>query len=459
MKSRLLRCVIAMTLFGLMAITGQLAAQQQGAGPQPKKEHPRYKLLDIGTFGGSESNVNPAVNGGPTISRRGTTVGTSATSIPSPPTSVACGGLDGTVPFVFHGFKWKNGVVADLGALPPAVDNCSNAEAINARGEIIGTSENGVTDPVTGTIEVHAVLWKDGEIKDLGTLGGTSSSAGQINNRGQVAGFAFNAFPDPFTPTGTQIRAFLWENGQMNDLGTLGGPDSFGGSINERGQVAGWSFVDSTPNPTTGLPTEDLFLWEEGRMVDLGNLGGGIAGPTGLNNRGQVIGIANLAGDQFADPFLWDGERLIDLFTDTVGGNPVSANAINDAGEVVGQALFSNQFFHAYVRRKNGVATDLGTLPGDCFSEAFANNARGQVVGQSFSCDFSSGSVFLWENGSMIDLDTFVPPGSGLKLAEAQAINDRGEIAGDLLPAGCTDDTQCGHAFVLIHCDDDHSHD
>ncbi|HKV80234.1 MAG TPA: hypothetical protein VJP02_18945 [Candidatus Sulfotelmatobacter sp.] len=141
------------------------------------------------------------------------------------------------------------------------------------------------------------------------------------------------------------------------------------------------------------------------------------------------------------------------MFTDTVGGNPVNANAINDAGEVVGQALFSNQFFHAYLRRK-GVATDLGTLPGDCFSEAFAINDRGQVVGQSLSCDFLSGSVFLWDSGSMIDLHAFVPPGSGIQLAEAQAINARGEIAGDLLPPGCTDDTQCGHAFVLILCDD-----
>ena len=160
----------------------------------------------------------------------------------------------------------------------------------------------------------------------------------------------------------------------MKDLGTLGGPDAFGGSINERGQVAGWSFVDSTPNPTTGLPTEDLFLWKEGRMMDLGNLGGGIAGPNGLNNRGQVIGIANLAGDQVADPFLWDGERLIDLFTDTIGGNPIFANALNDAGEIVGAGAFPDHPFDAYVLR-NGVATDLGVLDGDCSSEALSLNA------------------------------------------------------------------------------------
>jgi len=102
--------------------------------------------------------------------------------------------------------------------------------------------------------------------------------------------------------------------------------------------------------------------------------------------------------------------------------------------------------------------TDLGTLSGDCFSEAFAINTRGQVVGQSISCDFSSGSVFLWENGSMIDLKTFVPSGSGVQLAEAFAINDRGEIGGLDLPANCTgSDTQCGHAFLLIPCDDEHS--
>jgi hypothetical protein len=76
-------------------------------------------------------------------------------------------------------------------------------------------------------------------------------------------------------------------------------------------------------------------------------------------------------------------------------------------------------------------------------------------VGQSLSCDFSSGSVFLWENGSMIDLNAFVPPGSGVQLAEVQAVNDDGEIAGDLLPPSCNQDAECGHAFVLIPCHDE----
>ena len=170
-----------------------------------------------------------------------------------------------------------------------------------------------------------------------------------------------------------------------------------------------------------------------------------------------------MAGDQASHPFLWDDGKLIDLFADTVEGNPVSANAINDVGEVVGQAIFSNQFLHAY-RWRNGVATDLGTLPGDCFSEADAINARGQVVGQSLSCDFftsGKGSVFLWENGSMIDLNAFVPPGSGVQLAEGFAINDRGEIGGLDLPPSCTgvsvgNDAQCGHGYVLIPCDEEH---
>ena len=76
-------------------------------------------------------------------------------------------------------------------------------------------------------------------------------------------------------------------------------------------------------------------------MIDLGTLGGTFGLPNALNNHRQVVGFSNLAGDQISDPFLWDDGRLIDLFTNTIGGKPITANAIDDAGEIVGGAAFS----------------------------------------------------------------------------------------------------------------------
>jgi probable HAF family extracellular repeat protein len=435
-------------LLAALAIPARLSAQKQTT------DFRRYKLIDVGTFGGPESNTILAVNAGPIISRRGTTVGTSATSVPTSKHShpFVCGGVDGAVPFVFHGFKWHDGAVTDLGALPPVAHNCSEAQGVNQKEEIALNSENGIVDPLTGIDETRGVRWKDGKIEDLGTFGGNNSLANQINGRGQIAGAASNTTPDPFSiyylflnsSNGTQTRAFLWENGNKRDLGTLGsGNDAIATFVNERGEVAGSSYTDASPNPTTGFPTLDPFLWTEDKgMIDLGTLGGTVGGPNALNNRGQVIGSSNLAGDQISDPFLWNDGNLIDLFTAS-GGVIVAANAINDAGEMVGLECLPSGACDAYLW-KNGTITDLGVLPGDCCSVAFAINARGQVVGQSFT------RAFLWENGSMIDLNSLIPSNSNLQLLEAQAINDRGEIAGDAFPPGCIVDDQCVHAFVLI---------
>src|SRR6266571_4251198 len=126
--------------------------------------------------------------------------------------------------------------------------------AMNTSGEISGRSENGVIDSVLGLNAVHAVVWKNGQILDLGTLGGSVSSALGMNEHGQVAGFALNAIPDPVSiydflifgsANGTQTRAFLWTDGVMQDLGTLGGPDAQSNFVNDQGQVAGFSYTDS----------------------------------------------------------------------------------------------------------------------------------------------------------------------------------------------------------------------
>lgn len=464
MKSKTLTCITAMTLFAALAIPVRLTAQGQKEG---KKDHHRYKLIDLGTFGGPASYINPTGNGGPYMNREGAVVGSSQTSIPPHPNA---NGYPCPGPPVFHAMEWADGVVTDLASLGEA-DNCGNALAINDAGEIVGASENGTLDPATGVVQLRAVLWQDGQIKDLGTFGGNQSFAGAINNRGQIAGFALNEIPDPYSlfdvpflgsTNGTETRAFLWQDGQMQDLGTLGGPDAFAMFVNEHGQVAGVSYTDSTPNPTTGVPTLHPFLWKNGQMKDLGSFGGSgtVLGNdsvfvVGLNNRGQAIGISPVTGDQYSDPFVWDGEKLIDLNTQTIGGNPITANGINDAGEIVGGGAFPSHPFDAYLW-KNGVAADLGALAGDCFSQASAINSRGQIVGNSLSCDFSTLRSFLWEEGSIVDLGALISPNSGLQLVETNVINDRGEIAGNGFPPGCTD-FSCTHAYVLIPCDGDHA--
>lgn len=114
MKPRTLTCMTAVIVYGALAVPigHRLAAQEHSANPQQKHSHHRYKLVEIGTFGGPESNVNPSVNAGPIVSKRGTTVGTSATSVPTSSHShpFVCGGLDGTIrlPWVSMAAQWRN---------------------------------------------------------------------------------------------------------------------------------------------------------------------------------------------------------------------------------------------------------------------------------------------------------------------------------------------------------------
>jgi probable HAF family extracellular repeat protein len=151
--------------------------------------------------------------------------------------------------FVAHAFKWKNGVRTDLGLLPGGTSSQPNW--ISKSGLIAGVADNDEIDPlIMGFPELRAVLWKDGEIKDLGTLpeGGYESFANAVNSRGQVIGWALNTIPDSNSMTlpGFQTRAFFWEDGVMQDLGTLGsGTNAQAVLINEPGQVVGWS-----PTPT-----------------------------------------------------------------------------------------------------------------------------------------------------------------------------------------------------------------
>ena len=104
----------------------------------------------------------------------------------------------------------------------------------------------------------------------------------------------------------------------MRDLGTLGGPDAFAFYINDRGEIAGQSYTNSTANPVLdpcgnyaiNVPTQDPFLWRKGRMIDIGTLGGTCGSPNGLNNQGDVVGQSDVLGDQSFHAFLWRNGKI-----------------------------------------------------------------------------------------------------------------------------------------------------
>jgi probable HAF family extracellular repeat protein len=396
---------------------------------------PHYRLLDLGTLGGPNSAEDPEF---PYINNRGTVVGFADTARPDPANGRGV---------AYHAFRWRHGALQDLGTLSGGLNSVANWS--NDHGQVVGASQTDRPDPAIGGRENVAVLWSaDGRIERLGTLGGRQSNATNINESGQIAGFAANAVPDPYSIAGlgTQTRAFLWQHGRMRDLGTLGGPDAAAFDINERGQVAGVSYTDSTPQPAVDHPTRAPFLWENGKMINLGTFGGVEASVGALNNRGQVAGRSDLPGDQTAHPFLWDRGELRDL--GTLGGDYGDATWLNDAGDVVGGAGTADGEFHAY-RWRGGRMTDLGTVGDlDCSLARFVN-AGGEVVGTSGDCagEFSLRAFVSQHGQPMIDLNAFVPPGSPLTLTDAETINDRGEItASGLLPNGDF------HAVVLLPC-------
>jgi probable HAF family extracellular repeat protein len=429
-------------LFFACLVSAQLGAQTQS--PE-SGQTPRYRLVDLGAFGGPASSFAD-------LNNRGTAVGWANL----PTTDPLCLHAPDNC-FTTHAFQARNGAITDLGVLPGG--DSSDVNAISASGLIAGRSETGEFDPVYGLPVLHPVMWRNGQMIDLGLLpgGGIGGVSGDVNDRGQVVGTALNTVPDPCNISGlpTQFRAFLWQNGAMQDLGTLGGPDASAFFINDHGQITGISHTESI-DPVTGCPSVHPFFWQNGAMLDIGTLGGIEAQPQSLNQLGQVVGISLIAGNQALHPFLWSNGQLTDL--GTLGGNEGETNFINDRGDIVGEADLPGPApeVHHAVLWKHGKIVDLGVLPGDLCSHAFYLNSRGQIVGSSTdeeSCSFGKRAM-LWDSRGPTDLNTLIPSGATLNLTHAFAINERGEIAGFGVPPDCEpgEVSVCGHAYMLIPC-------
>ena len=362
MKFRILTCITAMTLFAVLAIPSQLAAQEQ---PQQAGKLQHYTITDLGTLGGTFSQANG-------INNRGWVTGFS-----TPPGDA-----------VLHAFRWQNGVMTDLDTLGgPNSATPDDNHLISERGVVVGLSDSSIPDPngedacFDGThLTCLPFVWQNGVMTALPLLGGNNGAAGGINNRGQIVGVAETPTPDPtcVPPLFLQIEAAIWEKGQVQELPPLpGDPDGFANSINDNGDAVGLS--------GSCVTASHAVLWQKGTPMDLGNLGGSGGNIAfDINNKGQVVGQSDLPDDTTHHGFLW----------------------------------------------QKGVMIDLGTILGLPVSLANGINNKGQVVGFSQDLNSNNTVAWIWQNGVMTDLNALIPPDSPWFLIEALGINDRGQIAG-----------------------------
>ena len=248
----------------------------------------------------------------------------------------------------------------------------------------------------TGSIPIAGPSYR---LTDLGTLGGSFAAARGINNLDQVVGESDTGR----LPDRRVLHAFLWEAGRMTDLGPAD-RDSIVYAINDSGQAAGVYF---DPDKHTAA-----FRYAGGTATPLSPDSKAEA----INNTGQVVGVSA------AGAFLWNSGTV--TYLGGLGGSGGQASAINDLGQIAGSAYLSgNSAMHAFLY-SGAALTDLGTL-GGTNSVAFGINSAGQVVGWSETTGNGARHAFLYSGWSMTDLGTL-----GGKNSQADAVNRDGSIVG-----------------------------
>jgi probable HAF family extracellular repeat protein len=265
----------------------------------------------------------------------------------------------------------------------------------------------------------HYRLTDVGDLTSTRTNGVTFVAA--IGEKGEIVGQSFN---NQF-----RARAFLWQAGRMTDLGDFGNingqlPILSAFAINKRLEIVGSVMGGSSPNPSRA------FRWYRSSIADLGTLRGMGTDTfaTGINEHSDIVGAGYRApGDLRA--LRWVRGVPTELGTAADGRVAVQAFGINSHGDIVGYLSpgGTSRFAHAFIWRK-GKFTDLGTLPGTNLSFANALNEHAQVVGQSLNTAAPGTSrAFLWEEGTLLDLGKVA---SSHKSSEARAINRNSVIVG-----------------------------
>jgi probable HAF family extracellular repeat protein len=333
----------------------------------------------------------------------------------------------------------------------------SRGMAINQQGWVAGWSNQ-----ADGSR--RAVLWRGNSLTNLETLGGPHGTVPWqgLNDHGMVVGISQTEEIDPldegwacefggFIPATSNLvcRGFVFHNGSMRELPTLGGTHGFATGVNNLGQIVGWA--ENTVHDNTCVDEQVLqfraVLWEPRKgTIEQRELppfaGDSTSAATAINNQGQAVGISGRC-DQGVGRFSalhavrWEANGSITEIPNLGGVTWHTPMDINDRGDVVG---FSNPpgpgdpegdfISHAFLWiNGSSSALDLGTLDNDPLSEAFAINAQGQVVGVSFGGSLGS-RAFLYQKGQLTNLNTLLGNGNGDVFLSGQDINDKGQITG-----------------------------
>ena len=376
-----------------LAVTGCSSSFTPVQTQQARLNSPntRYTIQDLGVFG-----PNPSAPGGPLVLSNSGWISGAA-----------------QVGAAEHAVLYYGGKTIDVGS--PGLGGNSMGYGVNESGVTAGEAEDTATGVATtedfcgfqflsfssSPVPCVPFVWQDGQMVPLPTLGGVNGSATEVSNNGMIGGYAETAAKDSDCPV-HEFKPVVWSHGAVQALPT--GNDLYGvvQAVNDRGDAAGATGSCAPLNPLFLFylnPTHAV-LWRNGAAIDLGNLGEQFNNlPHGMNNLGQVVG---------------------------------------EAGEYDSN---NNPTAHAFLANPGMKMQDLGVVGNDDYSFGFSINDAGEIVGLSANADFSVVRAFIRENRTLVDLNTLVTGNNSLYLLTACYINSKGEITGIALDSNFEEHT------------------
>ena len=341
--------------------------------------------FDLGTLGGPNSDVQ-----WPNKNDHGQVAGFSETAAMNPLNeSWSCTAFIPTLATGHDcvGFVWQFGVMT---ALPTLGGFNGFAAGENNLGQIVGWAETTVHDatcvaPPVGTqvLQFLPVVYGPGvgQIQQLPTfvsngIPDPDGAATAINDNGQIVGISGTC--DVAVGAFTAMHALLWQNGTITNLGSLGGQGwNTPMAINKRGDIVGFSDLAGDVSGGTLNANFHAFIWtkESGKMTDIGVLpGDNISEALDINDQGQVVGVSFPSGHAF----IYENNKIWDLNSLLPKDSPLLllfAGGINDRGEITGEAC---------VIANGACTTDqpafLAIPEGDFSADAWAEDANNETA-------------------------------------------------------------------------------